>query len=187
MNSLNAIQTMAKVAKVLSNVIFVFAIVGLCLCVGGAIGFAFGFDGFDLGSVHVNGLVSAQDGLSRGAALAGLIKGILYCIGSIVLARFSQRYFSAELEAGTPFTADGAKQLQQLGILTAVLSAATQIVLAIVYAVLEKLYPGEVFAEIDLGVALTIGLAMIVISQICKYGSQLNQPVKDIEDTPDNG
>ena len=187
MKSLNIIQTMAKVAQVISNVIFVCAIVGLCLCVGAAVGFAFGFDGFRLGDVNVRGLLQIQEGMSQGTVIAGLVKGILYCIGSIVLAKLSLRYFKGELEVGTPFTADGAKQLQQLGILTAVLSVATQIVLAIVYAVLEKLYPGEVFAEIDLGVALTIGLAMIVISQICKYGSQLNQPVKDIEAAPDNG
>lgn len=185
MKSLNTIQTMAKVAKIVSNVIFICAIVGLCLFVGGAVGFAVGFDGFKLGGVQVNGLVSAQDGLSRGAMIAGLVKGILYCIGAIVIARFSLRYLQNELEAGTPFTKDGAKELQRLGILTAVFSVVAQIVLAIVYTVLEKLYPGEAFAQIDLGVALTVGLAMIVISQICKYGTQLNGTAEDA--APDNG
>ncbi len=43
---------------------------------------------------------------------------MILCIGEMVLAKNAENYFAHELNTGTPFTQDGAKELLRLGILT---------------------------------------------------------------------
>ncbi len=175
MKTLNSIQTLSKVAKTISRIIFVFAIVGACLCAAGIISFAANIDGMKLGGVTFKGLLQDTGSVSEGTLYASIAQGIVYCIGTIILAKFSELYFRHELEAGTPFTFDGAKEMLRLGILTVCISFGEDIIASIVYSILAKrLADVSPASQTDAAASITIGIAFIVISLLCKHGAELS-------------
>ena len=185
MKTLNSIQTLSKIAKVISKVIFICSIVGLCLCVAGIVSLAIGADGLKLGGVTIQGILQDKGDISDGTLYANLARAVVYCIGTIVLAKFSEIYFKNELKAGTPFTFDGAREMLRLGIMSVCIPIGEEIIASIVYSVLSKTLADVAPAEqIEAGGSVTIGIAFIVISVICKYGAEIINGKK--EDSNEN-
>ena len=54
-------------------------------------------------------------------SIAGVCGWLIVCAGQAVLAKFAETYFKNKLQAGTPFTFGGAKELLRLGVLTLVI------------------------------------------------------------------
>lgn len=50
--------------------------------------------------------------------MAAIAVGAILCAGEFFVARKAYRYFGNELKPGTPFTAEGAKELLHLGFST---------------------------------------------------------------------
>ncbi|MBR2278722.1 MAG: hypothetical protein IJ872_05860 [Eubacterium sp.] len=174
MKALNTIQTISKIAKVISKIIFICSIVGLCLCIAGIISLAIGTEGLKLGGVTIQGILQDKGDISDGTLYAGLARAIVYCIGTIFISKFSELYFKKELEAGTPFTFDGAKEMLRLGILSVCITIGQEIIASIVYSVISNTHTDVApMSEIDASGGVATGIALIVISLICKYGAEL--------------
>ncbi len=173
MKTLNTIQTISKIAKVISKIIFICSIVGLCFCIAGIISLAIGTEGLKIGGVTIQGILQDKGDISDGTLYANLARAIVYCIGTIVLAKFSELYFKNELTAGTPFTFDGAKEMLRLGILSICITIGQEIIASIVYSVLSKMLTDvATLAETEASGGVAIGVALIVVSLICKYGAE---------------
>lgn len=173
MKSLRTIQVLAKIGKIISSIIFVFCVVGFCLCVAGIVSLALGVELFKVGSVTIHGLIENESGMSMPVLYASMAVGIVFCAAEAVLSKFAEIYFKRELADGTPFTMRGAGELQRLGILTVVLPLAAVIVCSAGVAIVGQAYPEldklslEGFASVGLGVML------IVLSVFCRYGAEL--------------
>ena len=50
-------------------------------------------------------------------SIAGVCGWLIVCAGQAVLAKFAETYFKNKLQAGTPFTFGGAKELLRLGVM----------------------------------------------------------------------
>ena len=181
MNELNTIQTLSKIAKVVSNVIFVCAIVGACLSAAGILSLAFGLEGFKLGGVTITSILQDKAALSEGTLYARMAESIIYCIVYGVLSKVSMNYFKRELADGTPFTVDGAKALLRLGILSICIPLAGQILYAIAQSILTKALPDVAPSETDTIGSVSIGIALIVISLLCRYGAELRREKETAE------
>ena len=184
MKELNTIQTLSKIGKILSKIVFVCCVVGFCLCAVGAVGAAVGFDAIKLGNVTIQGLVQSDVALSKAALLAVTVAGAIICAAEAVLAKFTVHYFDRELNDGTPFTRGGAKELQRLGILTICIPLGAQILAQIVCGVLAEALPNAAAPDLEYAGSVGLGIMMLVMAQVCKYGAAL---AEDHAQAPNHG
>lgn len=175
MNTLNVIQKLSKIGKVLSKIIFIFCVIGFCGCVVGILSMALGAPTLKIGGVTLESILSMEAGVTTGTAYAAMAAGMILCAGEAVLAKFAEHSFKRELADGTPFTFAGAKEMQRLGILTLCLPIGTQIVAEIVHAVMEQTMQGVAPMQLDNGGSVALGIMFIVLSLICRYGAELRE------------
>lgn len=119
MKSLQTIQKLFKIGKILSRIAFIFSVIGFCGCIAGLLSLSFGNGSLiKLGGVTLHQLISEEYGYNIKGITASLSGWLVVCAGEAVLAKFAEVYFQNELQAETPFTLAGAKELLRLGILT---------------------------------------------------------------------
>lgn len=170
MKNLNRIQNLASLGKILSKLVFVCALVGACLCLAGLVSLPFADSGI---LMPLYGRIVNRGGASLGTVCAELSAGLVFSAGEAVLARFAHRYFVHEMEAGTPFTQEGAAELQKLGIYTICIPLGTQLLAQILYAVQAEVLEGVGTLSMDGFVSVELGAAFLVMSLIFRYGAQV--------------
>jgi len=170
--TLNAIQTISKIGKILSKIVFICCIVGAVFCIVGLASLAVGVgELFKVGDVTVYGLIEANAQMSIHTMLAAMVTGAIICAGEAVLAKFAELYFHHELAAGTPFTLEGSKELMRLGILSIAIPVAVSVAAAIAYGILRAVL-GDV-AELDMtDLSVGLGITFIIMSLLCRYGAE---------------
>lgn len=122
MKTLNIIQKLSKIGKVLSKIMFIFCIIGFCGCIVGIFSMALGAETLKFGGVTLESILNTEAEVTIGTVYAAMAAGMILCAGEAVLAKFAEYYFKRELADGTPFTFAGAKEMQRLGILISVLT-----------------------------------------------------------------
>lgn len=175
MKTLNTIQTLSKIAKIICKIVFILCLVGGIGCLVGILSLAFIPEGFKIGGVTVNSMIESSADVTMGAAYTGMAVGVILCAGEAVLCKFAERYFKNELAAGTPFTFDGAKELMRLGILTISISIGTTVVAAIVNEIMNHFLEGVDKIELSNGFSIGIGIAFIIMSLLCRHGAEVKQ------------
>lgn len=178
MKSLKTIQTLSKIGKVLSKIAFVFSVIGFCGCIAGLISLNFGNGSLiRIGGVTIHGLIDNSMGYNVKSICAALSGWLIVCAGGAVLAKFAESYFRNELQAETPFTFDGAKEMLRLGILTLTIpagcSVAGEIITGIVggFMHVSKGIAADLYFDNESSIAL--GVMFIVMSVLCRYGAEL--------------
>ena len=174
MKSLKTIQSFAKVGKVLSTIAFVVSIVGVCLSAAGIVTYAiFGNGAVKIGDVTIQSLIEKEVKLSDAGLYTLLAAGAAACAAEIFIAAKAKKYFTHELEEGTPFTLPLAKEMRSLGIFALIVSLVTGFVCSVGIAIMEKYAPElEQNANAAFG-SVGIAVAFIVVSFICEYGAEI--------------
>ena len=172
MKTLNTIQTLSKIGKILSVIIFVFCIVGFCFCVAGIICLAAGVEAFKLGEITVKSLIAEQAEASVPTLYAAMVVGLLYCAGEAVVCKFAEAYFKHELADGQPFTLRGAKEMLRLGILTIVIPLGVSILGSIGVAVAKNATEEVGKLSFSGYTSVGLGIALIITSLIFRYGAE---------------
>lgn len=174
MKTLHTIQTLAKIGKVISRIVYICAIVALCAGIAGLILLPLG-----AGAILKYGGISLNDtlasGIGVGAVWAAVLTWTIRVAGEMVVARFAWRYFAGELQAGTPFTMAGAREMQRLGILTIAVPLGCTIASAIITGIAGRLLQLETELTFDNGSSVTIGVMLLIFSLICRYGAELTE------------
>ena len=145
MSSLDKIQKLSKLGKILCSIVFVFCVIGI---IGSVVGIAFL------------------------AANIYMVVAIILCSGEAVIAKFAEHYFKGELLDGTPFNMERAKELTRLGIITIGVSIVTEMVAAIVYEIMSFIFVNTDSLEIGNWGSVGIGITFIIVSLICRYGAE---------------
>lgn len=170
--SLQVIQTIMKVAKILATVVFVFCIVGGAGCLLGLVTTV-------AGQEMISPFLAEYGDTSIPQIYFACISGVVVCVGECVLAKFAMLYFEHELEAGTPFTFAGAKEILRLGILLMAIPVASSIVLGTTEGIMEMI-TGEMM---ELGgensFSVTTGALFLVASFVFKHGAELAERVSE--------
>ena len=169
--NLDAIQVLAKIGKILSNIVQVCCIVGCCICLVGLIGMAVGVDIVKIGGAGLQDMAN----VSIGSVYATMAVGFIMCAGEAVLAGFATGYFKRELVVGTPFSYDGAKELMRLGILTICIPLGTQIVAAITHAIIKVTMGNVGSMDLGNGASVALGVTFIIVSVIFRYGAEIQE------------
>ncbi len=172
MKTLGTIQTLAKIGRVFSKIVFIFSIVGFCLGIAGIISLAAGAETVKLGGVTFESFIQDKADISLGTIYASITVGTIMCIGEAVLSKFSEHYFKREIADGTPFNADGAKELKRLGILVICIPVGTEIVCQIVYEIFANVLKNVSEYSFEHNGSIMLGVMFIIMSLICKYGAE---------------
>lgn len=178
MKTLNTIQKLSKIGKVLSKIVFIFCIVGFCGCIVGILSMTLGTPTLKIGGVTLESILNTEAEVTVGTVYAAMTTGMILCAGEAVLAKFAEHYFKRELADGTPFTLGGAKEMQRLGILTICIPICTQIIAEIVYAVMEQTVQGVAPLRLDNNGSVALGVMFIVLSLICRCGTEIYEESK---------
>ena len=181
METLKTIQLLSKIGKVLSRIIFICCIIGFCGCIVGVICLGLGTETFKLGGVTVHSMIENKAGMNLPSLYAAMAVGIVFCAAEAVLCKFAETYFKNELADGTPFTLRGAKELMRLGILTIALSVSAAILGSVAVAVAEHYAPGVEKMSLGEFSSVGMGIAMIVVSLLCRHGAELTGGASDPE------
>ena len=144
MKSLQTIQKLFKIGKILSRIAFIFSVIGFCGCIAGLLSLSFGNGSLiKLGGVTLHQLISEEYGYR-------ITLWLVVCAGEAVLAKFAEVYFQNELQAETPFTLAGAKELLRLGILTITIPIGCAVAESIVEGVIIGFMKVEKAAAMDM-------------------------------------
>lgn len=150
MNTLNTIQKLSRIGRVLSKNAFVFSVIGICGCIAGLFSLCFGNGSLiKIGGVTLHGLVSEEYGYNIKSISAARSGWMVVRAGEAVLAKFAEVYFKNELSVGTPFTLAGARELLRLGILTLAIPTGCAVAGSIVEGILAGFMKVEQAAADD--------------------------------------
>ena len=171
--TLKTIQTLSKVGRILSKIVFICSIIGIIGCLAGITCLAAGLDKtIKLDGVTIQGLIEKEAEVSIGDLYAAMAASLVLCVCECILARFAELYFKHELKAGTPFTLEGAAELKRLGILTVSLALGGSILAAIVHSVMKQAMEGVAeFKGGDVG-SVSLGIMFLVMSLVLRYGTE---------------
>lgn len=184
MKTLKVLQTLAKIGKIFSKIIFICTIVGACACaVGIPVLALFAKYGSIQGEPFAD-VFRRESENSLGTAYTVMLVGLVLCVGEAWLAKIAERYFAREIADGTPFTFSGAKALFRLGIWTICLSVGTVAVAQITQSVAAKLLSDVEKLSLDIG-SVGTGIAFLVCSLFCKAGAEYAEIARNNEQTPD--
>lgn len=180
MKSLNTIQTLSKIGRILSRIAFILAVVGFCGCIAGVLSLSLGAGNLiKLGGVTLHGLIPEEYGYNIKSIVAVLSGWVIVCAGEAFVARFAESYFRNELKVGTPFTLAGAKELMRLGILTLAVPTGCSVVGSIVEGIVIGFMKTERDSTFDMhfdnGSSIALGVMFLVISLLCRYGAELHE------------
>ena len=175
MKTLKTIQTLSKIGKIISKIMFICCIVGFCVCIVGIIDLSLGTPVLKLGGVTLESVLQNKADVTPGTMYASVAAAAILCVGEGVLAKFAVRYFDRELTDGTPFTFDGAKELLRLGILSICIPVGVRIIAQIVQTVLAKVLTDVEPLNADPAGSVAFGIMLIVAALLCKYGAELSE------------
>ena len=176
MKTLETIQKITNAFKILSKVVMICSTVGAIGCAVGIIGIAFIPDAFKLGGVTIHSIVERAADESIGTGYASMAFGMIQCVGYAILGKLSFKYFDNEVNAGTPFTESGAKELNLLGLYTVCIPLVCNFASEIVLRVLKRTLEDVADVDINYYSSVFIGLLIMFIGLLCKYGAEQAVP-----------
>ena len=174
MKSLQTIQTLSKIGKILSKIIFICCTIGAVGCAIGMASLPFADTGvLKIGGVTIHGLIVNRAGIDLNSLYPLMTGAMIVCIGQTILAKFAENYFTHELAVGSPFTVDGAKELLRLGILTICIPLGCLIAAEIVSGIMAGFLNCDDLLKIENADSVILGVMFIIMSVLCRYGAEL--------------
>ena len=170
--SLKTIQTFSKVGRIIAKICFILSIIGAIGCLIAILSIV-GTKDLEFEGQTMVGIIEAS-GVTFVTVVFDCCQGLISCIGSAVLSKFAVNYFTNELDDGTPFTYNGAKEIFRLGILSIAIPVGISIVLGIAFTVTKLFWPQlDDNALISESISLTTGLLLIVMSFVFRHGAEI--------------
>lgn len=174
--TLNSIQTVSQICKVISKIIEVCCTVGCIICGVALVGYAMYPHGIlKLGGMNVHLLLEKTNGLSDEAIIAYVVLTLVICIAEGIVAKAFYNYFKNELKAGTPFTFEGAKELMRVGILSMVIPMVALIGCQIAINIASELSSSNLAIDFDPNLNIGVGVVLIIMSLVCKHGAEVQR------------
>ena len=175
MKTLQTIQTLFKLGKIFSKIIFVFCVVGGVGCAVGLIGLNFLPENFKLGGVTIHSMIERSEAFSLGDSYAALLMGLILCVGVAILCKQAERCFARSYAAQTPFCEEIAKEWIRFGIFTICVPVVTNALEEAAYHVLLHFFPEVVKLMDGDFTSIGIGFMLIAVGLIFRCGAETLQ------------
>ncbi len=174
MKSLNIIQTIAKIAKIVCQILVVLYIIAIA---ASAIGLAVTFFSeatFEIGELVFDDFLHVDGDFTLREIRVLLAELIVVGTAELVTVFLIKRYLNHELAACTPFTFEGANELLWLGIKTLSIFVGAMAICGILCMIV---FGNAELAGIEMD-GLSIGkhgVEMLLLSVIFRYGAEVKQ------------
>ena len=186
MKNLETVQKVFGVFKILSRVFMTLCFVAAGFCLVSGIIFLADADAVigKIGSVEIKlPVIVDTEGANLGneyygSYLLAFFAGTL-CEG--ILLALACRYFSLEQKEGTPFTENGAKTVLNLGIWSIILSVVSSAVQSVIISFMKMSDFSEMFDGLSNEYGIILGVSLILLSLVLRYGADLEQKNKQPE------
>lgn len=178
MKSLQRVQKIMSVLKVLSAVVFVFSIIGASICLITTLIIA------SLGSEStvvkevVNQYIESgllPQGISSkevyNLLLATMMSSTLLCISEAIIYYFVKGMYNYAVEIGTPFDKTLVMKIRRIGKLRIFVSLATLIICAIIISIMSKNTSQITLSNSS---SIIMGILYLIIACFLDYGSDIN-------------
>lgn len=165
MKSLDRVQTIAKVLKILSMIVFVASIVITSILSILLIVFCFVGNNVEFSNFF------AQINLPYdfNTVLCTLICLIIQSIGSIIIYSKVVKFYKLEITLGNPFDKPLIKVMRNVGVWRIILPIVVSTITSIIYACFG------VAVNVSSLAGVTMGIVYLVVSCIMEYGSELKR------------
>ena len=173
MKSLQTIQKTFRVFQTLTKVAMILTFVGAGLIF---LGLICGIILSSTGSVISGGMETLYQLTTSSSfyeMIGTLLVEMVLTLTDAILLTYAFRYFSAEQADGTPFTERGAEQMKHLGLLFIILPPVAAILVGGLCGILG--FQQNVVIDLSNGTSLIIGILLILISLIIRYGADLEE------------
>ncbi len=175
MKTLHIIQILSKVGKIVSKIVYICCIVGFIGCIVGACAMSFGVGVIKLGGDTLQSILETEAGISEGTIWAAIVVGMILCVGEYFVARKAYRYFDNELQAGTPFTENGAKELLHLGISMIWIPLAAIVGAQIAQEIVAQCWVNVEKVSLDGYDSVASGVTCLLVALLCRYGAEVKE------------
>lgn len=162
--NIEIVQAIFKVLGVLAKVFFVLSIVVLALSVAGT---AIVCVVLSLGNASLETTL-ANAGYTPSSFIGMMIVAIVASIIGVIVTKIARDYYMMELQAGTPFTHEGASAFRALGLV--------QMIAPVVAVILIHIIAAITGCCSDVGSSdsyFVTGIVMILISYVFDYGADV--------------
>lgn len=173
MKTLQIIQTLSKIGKIISKIVYICCIIGFCGCAVGVVAMLIGEESLKIGGVTLHSILQTEAGIGIGTVWAAIFVGMILCAGEIVVAKLTCNYFDHELEAGTPFTAEGAKELLLLGVHTIWIPIVAAVLAQVARDIIYNIWDNVEQLKMESSDSVALGVMFIVASLLCRYGAEV--------------
>lgn len=183
MKTLNTIQTLSKIGKVFSKIVYICCIVGFIGCAVGILSLMIGAETIKLSGMTLHSILETEAGVSAATVWAAIVAGMILCIGEFFVSRMAYRYFENELAAGTPFTEEGAKELLHLGVSTIWIPIVSTVLARVAQEIIEQFMGAAGPLALNSFDSVALGVMFIVMSLLCRHGAEqkADQAAKESE------
>lgn len=177
MKDFKTIRKLSDLGRILSKIVFICTIIGMCLV---AVAMVLLFAGVNYDGI-INIIASV---LNKNLSMAQNVGRLLISLfiaaeisfaGQLIIAKFAEKYFGKVLADGTPFNEENSKRLFKLGMLLIVVSLITSIITknATMLFMLMSGISGSYNLSISLPSDVILGGLFIFMSYVCKYGAEI--------------
>lgn len=174
MKSLETIQKVFKVFKILSKIgmVLSFVIAGMALL--GTVCSIIWQNGGVVANLRIEEVLSLTETAEWKRLPGELLSDAVLSLTDGILFLYAFLYFKAEQEEGTPFTHSGADRIKSLGIKTIVLPLVAVIISAVIYEIFGLTHSGDW----NNAFSIELGILLILSSFVFRYGADLESEKK---------
>lgn len=125
-----------------------------------------------IGGTTLQNILQSEGGSSKGTLWAAIAVGLILSVGEFFVSHMAYRYFNNELKSGTPFTADGAKELLQLGISVIWIPIVSILLTQAAQEIIAQFMENVELWSLDGYGSVMLGITLVITSLLCKYGAE---------------
>lgn len=167
MKTLKTIQTTCNVFRILAKAVMILSFVWAGLAAAGIICTIALKNG--AAGLSAETMLFLTDSSTIAEMIGVLVADLVFGLADGILFLFVYRYFQREIADGTPFTAEGAGQLKQLGIKTIILPLVSSILAEIIYSACGV----ECKTDFSNGSFVVLGIVMILFALVLRSGAEM--------------
>ena len=169
MQNLMKVQKACRVFKVLVTIAMVVCFIAAAATISAFVSM-YAFDS----NIIFQMVAEELPDVSREETLAGILSMFFEALADAILLVIARSYLVFELREKTPFTAKGADKMRSLGIIV------IPVVASILSAAVYTYYGFESSSYETENTGIIIGIVLIVLSFVLRYGADLEQYVRSI-------
>ena len=167
MKNQKIIQIVAKIGKILSQIVFVCCIVAASLCTLALLSLIL------MPGIDITSLIMEETNINTETIYVSLIVAVIVSGSEIYIALRLKRFFAHELEVMHPFTHELASELKNVAWITIIINLIVNLVCNLGISI-ARLVNSQI-KDLDVSpVSIGFGITLLIVAFLCDYAADIN-------------